>query len=550
MLPLNTDSFRSTSKLAQASFLLVLVLALFLSFHNLGTGANFGHGTGIDESWYIQTIQEMRMSGRWWLPTREGEPFFYKPPLKFWLVELVLSVVPESMVAHRLLDAALGSLFICATYFIGAVMFSSTVAGFFAALALMGCNLFLFNNGVRYATLDTLLITLGSAVLLLIWKYTETNSASIERNRQLKLGALIGLLVGLNVLNKSVAGYYPFMIAGAWIVLSGRLFWTLKERFWFYLAMGIVSVAIPACWFVPHALWTPGAYERMVGYEIVGRFSKGFHHAKDRLFYWNIFLHNYTFPPLVALGALLFGALMFRTNERRKYAFLILWVVLPFMLYSKLHSRLPWYIAPCYLPMALLIGAAISKLWSYGRNHFNASGIRKSIPISSIVLAALCVVQLGLFTYKNAQAVMLGSPRLDIDRVTDAIRRDPRWGTDQKFIFILEPLKIATREQIFYNMFDKNIVRVTTLDDLFKAAKDTSGAFVITHGHAREILHTLRMTYYRQMRPVAFDQGPTASRRLHPATALTNADLTLEEAAKLGFKPAAQADLPRAPKSE
>src|SRR5947208_11820127 len=42
-----------------------------------------------DETKYSQVVREMRATGEWFLPTLEGVPFTHKPPLHFWIVDLL-----------------------------------------------------------------------------------------------------------------------------------------------------------------------------------------------------------------------------------------------------------------------------------------------------------------------------------------------------------------------------------------------------------------------------------------------------------------------------
>src|ERR1041385_9281993 len=42
-----------------------------------------------DETKYAQVIREMRASGGFFLPTLGGQPFTHKPPIHFWLIDLL-----------------------------------------------------------------------------------------------------------------------------------------------------------------------------------------------------------------------------------------------------------------------------------------------------------------------------------------------------------------------------------------------------------------------------------------------------------------------------
>src|SRR5262245_8675819 len=64
----------------------VTVIALFLSV--LVTPGRRDLFVG-DETKYGQVVREMRASGAFFLPTLNGTPFTHKPPLHFWLIDLL-----------------------------------------------------------------------------------------------------------------------------------------------------------------------------------------------------------------------------------------------------------------------------------------------------------------------------------------------------------------------------------------------------------------------------------------------------------------------------
>src|SRR4051794_19365704 len=45
-----------------------------------------------DETKYGQVVREMRLTGKWFLPTLNGTPFTHKPPLHFWLIDALTHV--------------------------------------------------------------------------------------------------------------------------------------------------------------------------------------------------------------------------------------------------------------------------------------------------------------------------------------------------------------------------------------------------------------------------------------------------------------------------
>src|SRR5207248_6254414 len=83
-----------------------------------------------DETKYSEVVREMRATGEWFLPPLEGVPFTHKPPLHFWIVDLLTfvfgtyslwSFVLPSLIAFALLIGLMHKMagpvaaFVCAT---------------------------------------------------------------------------------------------------------------------------------------------------------------------------------------------------------------------------------------------------------------------------------------------------------------------------------------------------------------------------------------------------------------------------------------------------
>ena len=69
----------------------------------------------IDETRYLAVAWEMHLSGNWIVPHLNGEIYAHKPPLLFWLINLVWAVTGVSETAARLVGPAFGVATIGAT---------------------------------------------------------------------------------------------------------------------------------------------------------------------------------------------------------------------------------------------------------------------------------------------------------------------------------------------------------------------------------------------------------------------------------------------------
>lgn len=104
-----------------------------------------------DEARYAQATRELIETGDWWAPSYNGEPFFDKPILFYWLQAVPMSLAPQSEAAARAVPAVAGLLLVGVTAWLGAELFGFTV-GITAGL-LLATNAGVFALA-RYAILD------------------------------------------------------------------------------------------------------------------------------------------------------------------------------------------------------------------------------------------------------------------------------------------------------------------------------------------------------------------------------------------------------------
>jgi 4-amino-4-deoxy-L-arabinose transferase-like glycosyltransferase len=120
-----------------------------------------------DEAHYAQTSREMVMSGDWWAPYYNEQPFFDKPVLFHQLQGMATQLFGDAEVGARIVPALAGLALVAITAWFAWTMVSRDV-GLVAAL-MLGASPGLFALA-RYAILDTLftMFTFGAAALLTV----------------------------------------------------------------------------------------------------------------------------------------------------------------------------------------------------------------------------------------------------------------------------------------------------------------------------------------------------------------------------------------------
>lgn len=302
-----------------------------------------------DEGWYAQVSREMLATGEWLIPTYLGEPWIAKPPLLYWCVASSFAVFGETAGAARLpvVIAALLSVQLIAT--LGARLFSRR-AGIIAAACFATAGLPAIVQ--RILLTDSLLLVwiLGACLLLL----------RFVARRGLWSASGFWLCVGLGVLTKGPA-VFVFVGAFALALLLRREARRAAgdPRIWITLPVALV---VGGWWYVV-AAHDAGAtlWQQFIGYEILDRL-----HDAPRG-------HTGPIGYYLAIGAvgwlpwsvLVIGAVVELARDWRRDAaasLVLIWWLLPWVTLELIDSKLPHYILPAFVPIALMLG----RMWDRG----------------------------------------------------------------------------------------------------------------------------------------------------------------------------------------
>lgn len=467
--------------LAAVIFAAILPLALYICFYNLGSGS-FGVP---DESSHVQAIQSMKTTGVWWLPRVGTVRYFNKPPFKMWLTLIPITLLGESNFSYRIIDGLLGVGTTALLVIWGLVLFRSPAVGAIAALTLLGCKAYVFTHGIRSAVQDGMLMFLTTFAMLAGWQFFAgmgvggDNGETFGRQSIARRYAhwALGIAVGLAVYTKTVAGFLAFVLLGLFALAGGHLprIWRTRRRQ--AMIAALLGIGIPATYFLPHVLFTSGAFDIMFGHEIVHRATAGLHNVDKPWFYFiRIFEDRATVPPeLLVIGLL--TAVIYGVRKRdQRCLFLLIWAAAPVALYSLVPPRLTWYIAPAYPAMALLIAmslalaarAAVTALrpWWQGTGALSLRGVIAGV-------YALCGVALiGRHLYLVTKAVNVPKRAIAFDTLSREVRAQRRKVPRLSVIGYEEP-RYAFRERAYRNMLrpiSKEIADSTELEQLKEPA--------------------------------------------------------------------------------
>lgn len=311
-----------------------------------------------DEGWYAQVCREMLASGDWIVPRYLGEVWIAKPPLTYWFVNISFLLFGFGEWQARLVPVLASTVNVLLAAQLAARMFNRRI-GLLAGVVFITLGLPIVVG--KMLLTDALMLTCTLAAVLLHWRMTEPGGMTHRRI------AGYWLAIGLGILAKGPATLLFAGVFGiALLFAPGRRRWLFDWRastsfirslvtalrwwWWFPLAL---LVAVP--WYLHMALIAGDVLvEQFLWYEILDRFKGD--------------PHGHGGPPgyhvMVGLGGMLPwlffvpGTLIeafHRWREDAATRILLVWLIVPWIILELVRSKLPHYVLPCYVPLAMLM---------------------------------------------------------------------------------------------------------------------------------------------------------------------------------------------------
>lgn len=372
---------------------LPLLLLAIVAFYLLPLSL---HGLWIpDETRYAQVSQEMLMSGNWAAPHFMGVRYFEKPAAGYWLIALGQAVFGQNLFGVRIASALTSALSVLLAYLIARRLWNDPRKSFACALLYLSFGLVAGQAG--YSNLDPQFTFWVNLSLVALWFALDS------RTPRARLGAwaVLGLACAMGFMTKGfLALLLPVLIAVPYMLWQRRLGELLR-----YGPLAIV-VAVLVClpWVWAIHVQEPDYWRFFFWHEHIHRFASGTaQHARP----WWFFL------PIMVVACLPWAVLLPTTlhktwQEKRQpaTAFLALWMLLPLGFFSLSNGKLPTYIMPCLLPLALLMGHALIDVMQQGKTRaIRINGLLNFV-VGMAAMVTLIYLQIGDPLYGNSHAEM------------------------------------------------------------------------------------------------------------------------------------------------
>lgn len=360
--------------------LLLLVLSGYLYFFQLDKIAL----TDPDETFYAQTAKEMFQKGEWITPTLYGEPQFEKPILFYWLIEISYQIFGINEYAARFPSALFGFLGLVGIYLLGRALFNNRVGIFSAVILATSLEYFVLSIG---CVTDMVLFTflLFGALFFFYGQIKKRSYFYLLSSAAFALATLtkgpIGLLLPAFVIVLYLVLTKDYTIFKNGALLAGAL---------------IVFIVIAKPWyFIMYKMHSQNFTSAFFGFQNVTRFLVPEHKMGSQVYYnipvalagffpWSVFL------PL-GLWRSFRGAFFSNTEPRadkNHYLFILLWFFVIFLFFTASSTKLPTYIFPCFLSLALMAGKLLDDFLNKGA----ASSLVKWTKASYYTLPAIILI--------------------------------------------------------------------------------------------------------------------------------------------------------------
>lgn len=370
-----------------------LLLLAFAAFYLLPLGL---HGLWIpDETRYAQISQEMLLSGNWVTPHFMGVRYFEKPAAGYWLIALGQAVFGQNLFGVRIASALTTALSVWLAYLIARRMWHDPRKSFACALLYLSFGLVAGQAG--YSNLDPQFTFWVNLSFVALWFALDSPST---RGRLISW-TVLGVACAMGFMTKGfLALALPVLIAVPYMLWQRRLGELLR-----YGPLA-VAVALLLClpWVWAIHVQEPDYWRFFFWNEHVRRFTSATaQHARP----WWFFL------PIMVVACLPWAGMLPATlakmwQQRRQpaIAFLALWMLLPLFFFSLSNGKLPTYIMPCLLPLALLMGHALTELLQQGKSRAICFNGLLNFAIGMAAMVALIYLQISRPPYGNSHAEM------------------------------------------------------------------------------------------------------------------------------------------------
>ncbi|WP_348749603.1 lipid IV(A) 4-amino-4-deoxy-L-arabinosyltransferase [Pseudomonas rhodesiae] len=349
------------------------------------------HGLWIpDETRYAQISQEMLLTGKWAAPHFMGIRYFEKPAAGYWMIALGQAMFGQNLFGVRFASAFSTGLSILLVYLVSRRLWNDPRKSLVSTLLYMSFVSVAALGG--YANLDPQFTFWVNLTGVALWFCFDSRT----RNGRLGAWALLGFACGMGFMTKGfLAWLLPVLIALPYALWQKRL----RELLGYGLVAVLVAVAVSLPWALAVHLQEPDFWHFFFWHEHIQRFAGEDAQHAEPFWYYLPLLVGFSLPWVALLPATVKQAWL--EKRTASIGFLLLWLLMPLAFFSLAKGKLPSYIMPCLLPLALLMGHALADKLAQGRGRALRINGWLNLVLGIVALLALSWFQLKKPVYEH-----------------------------------------------------------------------------------------------------------------------------------------------------
>lgn len=359
----------------------LLLLVAFLLFYLAPLAS---HGLWIpDETRYAQISQEMLLSGHWATPHFMGLRYFEKPAAGYWMIAIGQAVFGQNLFGVRVASAIALGLSVVLAWMLAGRLWRNSQMQLTSAVVYM--SLSLICAGAGYANLDPQFTLWVNLSVVALWYAVD---AATTRARLASWTAL-GFACAMGFMTK---GFLALLLP----VLVALPYMLWQRRFLELVRYGLLAVVVAVLISLPWGLTIHAQEADFWNYffwdEHIRRFAGDDAQHSEAWYYYLPIMLMASLPWVALLPATFAQA--WKARLQAPIGFLWLWLLLPLVFFSIAKGKLPSYIMPCLLPLALLMGHALARRLEQGKTLMLRSNAWLNVAMGVVGLMAVAYLQL------------------------------------------------------------------------------------------------------------------------------------------------------------
>jgi len=378
--------------------ILIFSVCLFIFFYKLGDRPLWEY----DEGKHAQVAKEMLLSGDWITPTFNGENFYDKPILHFWLIMISFLLFGINEFAARFPSALLGMAGVFLVY-----AWARSVYG--RREGVLSC--LVLATSIAYVILSQTIVHDLSLCFFLTFSLFLFHKAYREGGFTKTSFILFFSSLGIAVLAKGPVGLIlPALIIGPFLLIT-RKWRLLLNRHIFWGILIFLLVTLP--WYVSMAMRNPDYLQTFFIQGNISRFLSGKKRLQQPIYFYLPVILIGSFPWSTFIPSTFFyHAKRYLKDRSPDTVFFLLGIVVPFLFFSISRSKLSTYIFPVFPFLSILIGTflahgldpGVERSW---KQHFRYSCIALFFIITIGLFLGIIYLSKNYPLYLSSQALLL-----------------------------------------------------------------------------------------------------------------------------------------------